>query len=330
MQTVLLASDIYDFNPGLLTSEWESLDSVELLRKEIINLGYRCTIFHSQEKILSSILGFVGAGEKDKLIVWNLIEGYSSRNREGYIPSICEYLGICHTGSDAYAQHITLDKYRTKTIARSLGIKTPDFQIISKNQNFDLNLKFPIFAKPNTEGSSIGITEQNIVKNKEELDSLLSILFESFDTILLEEYIEGFDLTVAIFGNHSDYSASHVARLEYPGKTYSSRIKSKSEMPEKLIFDLNEETSISVQNVSLALAKEIRFSGYARLDFILKGDDIYFLETNLTPGFSPVYSSLPILWQHSGKSYRELVETCLNLAKKEYSEAKRFNYGKGK
>ncbi|TGN08382.1 D-alanine--D-alanine ligase family protein [Leptospira ilyithenensis] len=329
MQTVILASDVYDFKPTPLTGEWESLDSIELLRKEIIGLGYRCNIFHSQEKILSSILGFIGANEKDKLIVWNLIEGYSSRNREGYIPSICEYLGICHTGSDSYAQHISLDKHRTKEIVRNLGIKTPEGQIIRKGKDYRLGLKFPIFAKPNGEGSSIGITEKNIIRKQEEFDSLIPELFEVFDTILLEEYIEGNDLTVAILGNDPNYSASNVARLDYPGKVYSSKIKSKADMPEKLIFDLEEKIILSVQNASLALAREIQISGYARVDFISKGSDVYFLEINLTPGFSPVYSSLPILWQNSGKPFRELVEACLELAKKEHLESKRFNYGKG-
>ncbi|TGN18652.1 D-alanine--D-alanine ligase family protein [Leptospira idonii] len=330
MKTILLACDLFDEKNPRLTQEWESSESIQNLKNTILGLGYDPVILSNPKEIVHFILDFIERKNRDDLIVWNFVEGYFSRNREGYIPSLCEYLGVCHTGSDGFSQSLTLNKFQTKLLANHLGISTPKFELIGpqNSESKPASLSFPLFAKPNGEGSSLGISETNIIKNEIQFRDRIPSLLEEFGEVLLEEYIEGADLTLGVIGNHPNYEVTPIARVEYPGAVYSEEVKTKDGMPETLVFDVSEEIFRQAEKKSIHLAEIIRFSGYARIDFILKEDRLYFLEINLTPGFSNIYSSLPEVWEKSGKKYSDLIRSVLDLAEKEYKSHPRYRYGK--
>ncbi|MCP5497566.1 MAG: D-alanine--D-alanine ligase [Leptospiraceae bacterium] len=337
-KTVLLVADVYESFPKLVKfqkQEWESKSSILFLHDTIQNLGYSVKIIEPQlskhdfllelQKVISQPYN------QSNTVLFNLVEGFNSRNREGYIPAIAEFLGISHTGSDAYAQNISLDKYLTKQIAKQINIPTAHSLLLDSNTILQgPKLRFPLFIKPNGEGSSLGIKHDNIVGNTASLKKKAKELLKKYDDLLLEEYLPGTDLTVGIIGNSGRFRATKVASVYCPNNViYGEFIKGKGDMPEVLKFDISPKIEKEIQEYSICLCEKIGVSGYARVDW--KCDSFgkpYFLELNLTPGLSYYYSSFPICYQHPYGTYSQMIDEILDLARKEFKTHPRFSYGK--
>lgn len=326
MKTVLLACDIYDQTNPKLFQEWESFDTISHMESTIESLGYKVVVLNDATEITSALSGIPKSNRKN-WIVWNLIEGYLSPSREAYIPALCEYLGIPHTGSHAAVQTLTLDKYKTKLYLESFGIKTSKSQLILHGSE-SLKIPYPIFIKPNGEGSSLGISDQNIIRSEMEWKLRVPNLFNEYAPLLVEPYISGRELTAAVMGNQGSYEVLPIAYVDYPSETYHEGIKSKSEFLESLDFQVPKSIANQLQETSLQIANLLGVSGYIRIDYKLEDQSIYFLEVNATPGFSAIYSTLPLLWEKSGRSYAELLKKSLELGFEEFLIQKRFQYGK--
>ncbi|TGL61338.1 D-alanine--D-alanine ligase family protein [Leptospira jelokensis] len=326
MKTVLLACDIYNPKTPKLSQEWESEETISMMEKTIKDLGYDVVSLNDATEITSALAG-IPKTKRGDWIVWNLIEGYSSYSREAYIPALCEYLAIPHTGSDASVQTLTLNKQKTKLFLQSFGICTPDSQLLTEMETKPY-LPFPIFIKPNGEGSSLGISEENHLRSIEEWNVQIPKRLLEYSEILAEPYLSGRELTVAVIGNFGSYQVLPIAYVDTPSGIYHEGIKSKSEFLETLDFGVDPSLSEPLKKTSLAVAKYLRSSGYIRIDYKLENKIPYLMEVNATPGFSPIYSTLPLLWEKTGKTYSELLKTCLELGFEEYKNHKRFQYGK--
>jgi D-alanine-D-alanine ligase len=322
---VILFADIYDSFPELDSSnkqEWESKKSISYLVEVINNLNFEVKLIEPKKSNL-----FEEINLNDEMIFFNLCEGFNSRNRESYIPSLAEFLGIAYTGSDSFAIHISMNKKLTKEIAKKKFIPTKNSILI--NEISENHYFFPAFLKPNLEGSSLGIGNENLVNSKDELVACLKKLIPIYGELILEEYLGNDDLTIGVIGNYPNYRTTKLARIKYPNKIYDAETKSKEEMPEKLIFDLDTQLEKKIADDSIALSKELKIDGYARLDFKLDSkNNPFFLELNLTPGLSKFYSSLPVCYENSFGSYQDLVKEILNLARENFENNPKFAYGK--
>ncbi|PJZ45298.1 D-alanine--D-alanine ligase family protein [Leptospira brenneri] len=324
--TVILACDVYDPKTPELCQEWESEETIQNMEKIIQDLGYDVAILSHPSEI-SSVLSSIPISERKNWIVWNLIEGYHSPNREAYIPALCEYLAVPHTGSSAVVQTLTLDKYKTKVFLKSFGIPTADFWLVDQSGLLPTD-HFPLFVKPNGEGSSLGISEKNLIHSEKDWKETTSELLEKYENLLLETYLSGKELTVGVFGNRGKYQVSPIAFVDYPGIVYSDIVKSKESFVESLDFSVPKELSDTLEKYSIKVAELLGSSGYIRLDFKLEKNLPYFLEANATPGFSNIYSTLPLLWEKTGKTYSELLNYCLDLGFEEYQNHNRYQYAK--
>ncbi|MDF3820042.1 D-alanine--D-alanine ligase, partial [Leptospira sp. 96542] len=141
-------------------------------------------------------------------------------------------------------------------------------------------------------------------------------------------FFDGNDLTVAVIGNGGSYLVSPVAFVNYPGLVYSDQVKSKEHFYESLDFSLNSSLSEEVTDLSQKIANSIGVKGYARLDFKMNKNQPEFLEINCTPGFSNIYSTLPLLYQKMNIGYSELISRIIKLALEDYEINKRYLYGK--
>ncbi|TGL54995.1 D-alanine--D-alanine ligase [Leptospira kemamanensis] len=326
MKTVLLACDIYNPTTPKLSQEWESEESITYMEKTIQSLGYDVVVLSDATEITSTLSG-IAKSKRNEWIVWNFIEGYHSSSREAYIPALCEYLAIPHTGSAASVQTLTLDKYKTKLYLESLGIQTTKSQLIKSRADLP-NLNFPLFLKPNGEGSSLGISEDNIISSLADWNTQVSKQLDEYSEIIAEPYLSGRELTVAVIGNRGSYEVLPIAYVDTPSGLYHEGIKSKSEFLESLDFNVSESLQTILNKTSYQIASALGSSGYIRIDYKLENESVYLLEVNATPGFSHIYSTLPLLWEKTGKSYAELLKVCLELGFEEYSSHKRFQYGK--
>lgn len=136
-------------------------------------------------------------------ICFNTCEGHYGRSREAQIPAILDMLRIPYTGSGVMTLSIALDKAMTKRVLQFYSINTPAFQVfITGTEPTDPRLTFPLFAKPSLEGSGIGITDKSICRTPRELREQIRYLLRAYkQPVLVEEYIEGREITTGILGN---------------------------------------------------------------------------------------------------------------------------------
>lgn len=326
--TVILACDVYDPKAPEFSQEWESEETIQKMEQTILDLGYDVAVLSNPTEI-TSVLSTIPFDGRKHWIVWNLVEGYMSPNREAYIPALCEYLAVPHTGSSAAVQTLTLDKYKTNLFLKSFGIPVADSWLVDdKNQKPPAN--FPLFIKPNGEGSSLGINEKNLILNDADWKEVLPSLVEKFHYVIAESYLSGRELTIAVLGNKGSYVATAPAYVDYPGSVYSDLVKSKESFVESLDFSVPKDLSESLQTYAVQIASLLGSSGYIRIDFKLEKELPYLLEVNATPGFSSVYSTLPLLWERNGRTYSELLSYVLDLGFLEYKHHQRYQYAKDK
>src|SRR5450755_24296 len=128
--------------------------------------------------------------------VFNLAEGIGGRGRESQVPAVLEMYGIPCTASSALSIGLTLDKALAKTVARAAGIATAPFQIADRGSQI-AGLRFPLFAKPCSEGSSMGITASSFCVDEAALQKAIDRLSQ-YGPVLVEEFLSGDEYTVGI------------------------------------------------------------------------------------------------------------------------------------
>lgn len=324
--TVLLLADIHPEIGGDEFQEWESLESVEHLKKTIELLGYHAIIFqpfYESEKILKFL--YENRGNRERIIIWNLVEGFYSRNREAYVPGVSEFFGFPFTGADSYSQIISLDKVLTQSIAKTSGAEVPKSIEINSRVIPDSLPDFPLFCKPRFEGSSLGISSRSILQSKLELKNHLESLPLKLFPLLVEEYLPGREFTIGFIGLKHNLRKLSLCEICLDG-VYSENVKRKNKMPEKVI-PISHSEFPTIGEITLKIAASLGIYGYGRADWKLNEKGVpYFLEMNLTPGLSPFYSSFPISYN---EEYQKMVEEILLISLEEYKSYSR-NYGKGR
>lgn len=136
-------------------------------------------------------------------ICFNTCEGHRAKSREAQIPAILDMLGVPYTGSGVLSLAIGLDKAMTKRILQFYGVPTPKFQVfVTGDEPIDSRLNFPLFVKPSSEGSGIGITSKSICATPRQVRERVRFTLQSYkEPILVEEYIPGREITVGLVGN---------------------------------------------------------------------------------------------------------------------------------
>ena len=299
----------------------ETIDAIQEVLKiegfEVFRLGGDIEVIH---KIRHEQIDFV----------FNLAEGRGGRSREAHIPSLLEMMEIPYSGSDPLGLAVTLEKGITKRIAASLAIPTPSFWILDGLDDLaKVPHHFPLFVKPLWQGSSRGIRRTSRVEKDEDLEREVSRLIENYatDGILVEEYVEGREFTVAVTGNKNPeiIGIMEIAFRDPRQKDfcYSLEVKRnwKKEVEYHVPPSLERRVEDAICKSALRLFKALRLRDIARFDFRMDPNGLfYFLEVNPLPGLSPESGDLVILAQKKGWSYRDLILKITQSAFSRYPE----------
>lgn len=257
--------------------------------------------------------------------VFNFAEGTgASRAREARAPAVLEMLGIPYTGSDPYTMAVTLDKDCAKKLVAAAGVRVPAGIALEPTTPLDSiaidRLKFPLIVKPAWEGSSKGIRNNCLVESPDRLPEIVASVRRAHpQTVLLEEFIAGDELTVGLIGN-GDPDVIGIMRVAPTRQTdrfiYSLEVKRnyqgnvRYECPPALPDPVLKRVAHAARTAFRALAcRDI-----ARIDFRLRAGEPYFLEANPLPGLNPIEGDLVILAKASGWSYERLVATIVTEA----------------
>lgn len=314
-------------------AEYDSAETVSAIAAAIEAAG------HEVEKVevsgpASNLLERLEAIDPD--IIFNTAEGQSGRMREAFYPALFEELGVPYTGSDAYTNALTLDKWLTKLIVQRAGIDTARGMLVTV-RNFDevsqrgLGLAFPVIVKPNHEGSSKGIYNgaigSSVVREPKELASALKSALRTYpDGVLVEEYIEGLDIALGFIEGvgHDDGLLTPVevdlGRAEGgPEKgfnIYDYRLKNVD--PGKVQYrcpaNIPRDVAARLRSISLEAIKALGLRDMCRLDYRVTGEGrIYLLEANALPQLAS-HSSLFAATAQVGLTYNSTIAAILNAA----------------
>ncbi|MEO6233080.1 MAG: SET domain-containing protein-lysine N-methyltransferase [Ferruginibacter sp.] len=219
----------------------------------------------------------------------NLCEGYL----EWEVPSIdviysMELLELPFTGPSSMLYDPT--KELMKYVAYTEGINTPAYAIVEEIENLQheiKHLKYPLFVKPSKAGDSLGIDENSLVKNFEDLQKKVTEIIEEYGPLLVEEYIDGREFTVMIAANADGKSTTTFKPVEYifpegnQFKTYALKTAELHPNANIPVADINIETQL--RQAANDIFRSFSGVGYARLDFRMNDlGELYFLEINFT------------------------------------------------
>jgi len=187
-----------DAKPADYFSEFDSKVTIDAITEALRLKGHSVDLVDVENSDLFSYF------KKTPIdMVFNIAEGTHGKFRESQIPAILDYLNIPYTGSNTFSLALALNKALTKKILKAENIPTPNFQLFAKGtEELSPDLKFPLIVKPNCEGSAKGINKSNVVNNRGELYKKVKEIIGGYkQEALVEEFIEGKELTVGILEN---------------------------------------------------------------------------------------------------------------------------------
>ncbi|MDY6849533.1 MAG: ATP-grasp domain-containing protein [Thermodesulfobacteriota bacterium] len=149
-------------------------------------------------------------------LVFNIAEGLHGVSREAQIPAMLDMLGLPYTGSDPLTLGLCLDKRRTKEILAHHRVATPRFVVASSMVEIPARFSYPAMVKPTLEGSSKGVTDRALVRNRRELVRQVQWVLETYrQPALIEEFLPGREFTVAMLGNGSDLRVLPIVEINF-------------------------------------------------------------------------------------------------------------------
>ena len=239
-------------------------------------------------------------------IVFNALHG--KYGEDGFVQSILESLKIPYTHSGVLSSSLAMDKELSRLIFIKNNLKVPKYFLLQKdhqgNSNKKFNnkkIKFPIVIKPINEGSSLGVS---ICKNKKQFTSKYKKLMENYDRILVEEYIPGREIQVAVMGEKALGAIELVPRRQFYDYTakYSNTAQTQHIMPAPLSPKKYKE----ILGLAKKAHKLLGCRGITRSDFRFFKNKFYLLETNTQPGMTKL-SLVPEIARYCGIKFEDLV-----------------------
>ena len=314
--------------PDDFQEEFDSPITVDAIAAVLRGLGHTVEKLGDSREMLQRVL----ANPPD--FVFNFAEGQGiGRSREARVPAVLEMLGIPYSGSDPLTLAVTLDKDCAKKLIAAEGVAVALGRVIHPaalpGAQYTVpptwgpaisTLKFPVIAKPAWEGSSKGIRNKSVIERLEQLpDFVAAMQCDYQQPILIEEYIEGDELTVGLVGNDPPEIIG-IMRVESREKTdrFVYGLDVKRDYQRLVRYEcpapLSAPDEAAVRDATMKVWYSLGCRDVARVDFRLREGVPYFLEVNPLPGLKPVDSDLVILAELVGWSYERLIRRIFQAA----------------
>ena len=256
---------------------------------------------------------------------------HGKNGEDGNIAGMLEIIGVSYVGCKTLSSAICMDKVITKKLLEKANISVAKYMFIKKiNDNFywvqdnydyvlldkeilDLSvntlLNYPVVVKPSRSGSSVGVSVAN---DYLELENAINEASIYDDKILIEEFIDGKELEVAVLGNN-DLTVSNIGNIIPDEIVYSYNSKYKGNSKTVVLNTIEENLESKIKNIVLTTYKVLDCSGLARVDLFLIGNEVLVNEVNTMPGFTSI-SMYPKLMESINISYTDLIDRLISLS----------------
>ena len=290
---------------GISKERLISLDTGLQVAKELKKNGYKIKISEPDNSLEKNIKEFKPS------IIFNALHGQFGE--DGYMQTILEQFKIPYTHSGVIASSIAMDKEVSKKIFIKNKINTPKYIKYSFDKKkldlikiIDKKLKFPVVVKPLNEGSSVNV----YICTKKNISRILKSM-KSYKQIMIEKFIGGREIQVAIMGNKK------LGAIELKPKRkfydYQAKYNTNAKTQHIIPIDLSKNKLDQVINMAFKAHKIIGCKGVTRSDFKFFKDKFYLLEINTQPGMTKL-SLVPEIAAHHGISFKNLIEWILKDA----------------
>ena len=290
---------------GISKERLISLDTGSQVAKELKKNGYKVKISEPDGNLSNSIYQF------KPNIIFNALHGQFGE--DGYIQTILEGFKIPYTHSGVIASSLAMDKAISKKIFIKNKINTPKYIKYSYEENsldliknIEKKVKFPVVVKPINEGSSVNV----FICTKKNISRILNSM-KIYKEIMIEEFIGGREIQVAIMGNKK------LGAIELKPKRkfydYEAKYNTDAKTEHIIPVDLPKNKLDEVMDLSLKAHKIIGCKGVTRSDFKFYRDNFYLLEINTQPGMTKL-SLVPEIAKYEGISFIKLIEWILKDA----------------
>ncbi len=252
---------------------------------------------------VEELLAIINQEGKDNVVVFNAMHGLYGE--DGRIQGFCDILEIPYTHSNSFVSSLCINKNLTKKLAKDCGVNVIKGALLTTNNELDTDFieqefGYPLIIKPNSEGSSVGVY---VCNNFGELNNYFKVLAKSYKTVLIEKYIKGKELTVAVV-NGKALAVTHIlpksdfydykSKYDKAGSTHIVP----AEIDQKIYNNLLKDSEL-IYNV-------FGVKTLFRCDYILDEEGVYhLLEVNTHPGFTET-SLLPEQAKYKNIDFYEL------------------------
>ncbi len=319
------------YNKDVLATEEGGEEDAKIIANALKEAGIDSDTFKLSEDSLPTL------SKLKTDLVFNLADGIGSLPKtETKVPQLLDDLKIPYTGANAVAMSLTTNKALTKIVFRQNDLPTPNFAVFGVVPDaLPPNLTYPLILKPVAEDCSLGITASSVVDDLQSLQKVVGELLRDYqEPVLCEEFIDGRELNVTVFGNNSDVKALPISEIIFVGSYQNSNKRKIVDFAAKWLEDsenykdtkgvcpaeLSKELKLLIENYAITAYKTCGGRDYARVDFRLRNGIPYLLEVNVNPDISPGMGASRSAKTH-GWEYSEFMGQIARAAAARYSQS---------
>jgi D-alanine-D-alanine ligase len=328
-----LDPDKYEVVPIGITKEghWLIGTSAQKMLPEVLRTGQRVTM--SADPTDAALVRLDGSGGGQRIdVVFPVMHG--TFGEDGTIQGLLDLAGLPFVGAGVLGSAVAMDKDVAKKLLQAAKIPVVPWLCIHRHEwerhqpeiihQIEKEFPYPLFVKPATLGSSVGMTK---VHSRQELPAALNLASEFAMKILVERAVNAREIELSVLGNH-DPQASIPGEIVPHREFYDYAAKYLEEGTKLLIpADLKPAQAKKFQHLAVLAFRALELNGMARVDFFLgkEGGKIYLNEVNTIPGFTSI-SMYPKLWEASGIPFPQLIDKLIELALEQHAEKARTKY----
>jgi D-alanine-D-alanine ligase len=240
---------------------------------------------------------------------------HGNPGEDGFLQGYFDLLALPYTSCGMLTSALTFNKRFCNELVAGYGIRVGKTVLLSKNQEYEsqkiiADVGLPCFVKPNQGGSSIGVSKVSIA---EALEGAISKAFEQDTEVLVQEYIEGREITCGIISINKELIPLPLTEIVSYNEFFDYDAKYAGKSNEITPAPVSTEIEKECKRISVYLYKKLNCKGVVRFDYIVKQEQFYFLEVNTVPGMSE-NSLVPQQVKNYGMSIRDFFSTLIEEA----------------
>jgi D-alanine-D-alanine ligase len=289
-----------------------SLSGGEQIAAALQRLGHDITRLDPQD----SLAEFMDQASRHDFAFINM---HGSPGEDGLFQAMLEDAGCPYQGADTKASFLALNKATAKLIYEKHGLATPTWEFLPglPDKDWKPEFDFPVIVKPNDGGSSIGMS---LVESPGGLNDALKLVFDGGKEALIEERIDGFEMTCAVLGNEA--LPPILIKPKRSGKFFDYASKYELGGADELCpAPVPDELNAKIMKMALTAHRALGIADYSRTDFMVRNDEAFCLETNTLPGMTPT-SLVPKAAAAAGMNFDALIARLIELGMHKKAQSK--------